>query len=475
MKRRKSVFLVDTYLTDITGTKLPSVGQVLRFFLHDVNQSGQNQRDSANKTYNKVKLFWDRARIPTALKCNIVKKIIGLYNKWTSLKKSKRRSQTQIANENAFKKSLPCLFDIAHKNALQMITIEEDRKFLISQRQEGRVGHMGSVDKNLTRKEQQKKVRDEQRRASVAAEGKRLEERSRLVQLASSSDDNGGTSSSSSEGKTLKRRRSRSRQTENVPEKRLKNIANPKLVAILDRTGVSNRAATSIIAATSSAIGESVSKLPLSKSTIHRQRRKIRKEQFLKIKHEFSENAMTPLTVHWDGKLLPNLSGKEKSDRLPIIVTGVKTEKLLNVPSLKSGTGKNQADAVYNTLEDWNLCEKVGAMSFDTTATNTGKHKGACVLLENKLKKSLLYCACRHHIPELMLGAVYCTCLGEKKGPEDELCKRFQNSWPQIDKSQIKTCSSDQQFSSVLADQKREIVEFAEHQLNVSKFYFFIH
>ncbi|CAH0385172.1 unnamed protein product [Bemisia tabaci] len=160
-------------------------------FLHDVNQSGRNQRDSANTTYNKVKLFWARPRIPTALKCNIVRKIIRLYDKWLSLaKSSKRRSQLQIANENAFKKSFQCLFDIAHKNALQMITIEEDTQFLISQRQEGRVGHMGSVDKNLTRKEQRKKVRDEKRRASVqkrqeeeetrlAAERKRLEERSR--------------------------------------------------------------------------------------------------------------------------------------------------------------------------------------------------------------------------------------------------------------------------------------------------------
>ena len=45
------------------------------------------------------------------------------------------------------------LFDIAHANALNMMKIEEDKDFLIAQRQKGRPGKMGNMDKNFVKKE----------------------------------------------------------------------------------------------------------------------------------------------------------------------------------------------------------------------------------------------------------------------------------------------------------------------------------
>lgn len=40
---------------------------------------------------------------------------------------------------------------------------------------------------------------------------------------------------------------------------------------------------------------------------------------------------------------------------------------------LDSATGINQAEIIYETLNQWDLLDKVKAMSFDTTAVNTGK------------------------------------------------------------------------------------------------------
>jgi len=45
------------------------------------------------------------------------------------------------------------LFDVAHQNALEMITIEEDKNFLIFQRKKGRPGAMRGVDKKLFKKD----------------------------------------------------------------------------------------------------------------------------------------------------------------------------------------------------------------------------------------------------------------------------------------------------------------------------------
>ena len=84
-------------------------------------------------------------------------------------------------------------------------------------------------------------------------------------------------------------------------------------------------------------------------------------------------------------------------DRLPVIVTLQDSEQLIGVPKLDSGTGQNMANAVYELLNDWDLSKRVNALCCDTTASNTGRMNGACIILEQLLNKSLLYLPCRHH------------------------------------------------------------------------------
>ena len=53
------------------------------------------------------------------------------------------------------------LFDIAHANALETISIEEDKQFLMSQREPGRRGVMGPVAISFKKKENRKRKRKE--------------------------------------------------------------------------------------------------------------------------------------------------------------------------------------------------------------------------------------------------------------------------------------------------------------------------
>src|SRR6218665_2537512 len=119
-----------------------------------------------------------------------------------------------------------------------------------------------------------------------------------------------------------------------------------------------------------------------------------------------------PLVVHWDGKLLQDLTGKEHVDRLPVLVSGHGVNKLLGVPKLTSGKGENTAAAVYTLLQDWSVADRVKAMCFDTTSSNTGHRAGACILLKQKLERHLLYLACRHHIMKLILAAAFKAVMG---------------------------------------------------------------
>jgi len=65
-----------------------------------------------------------------------------------------RKSAREVANQEAFKASLDDLFDVAHQDAMKIITIEEDRHFLQAQREKGRRGTMVGVDRKLYNKEQ---------------------------------------------------------------------------------------------------------------------------------------------------------------------------------------------------------------------------------------------------------------------------------------------------------------------------------
>lgn len=52
--------------------------------------------------------------------------------------------------------------------------------------------------------------------------------------------------------------------------------------------------------------------------------------------------------IRWDTKILPDITGKDKVDRIPVILSQRSGSQLLGVPKLQSGTGIAQANAVYD-------------------------------------------------------------------------------------------------------------------------------
>ena len=85
------------------------------------------------------------------------------------------------------------------------------------------------------------------------------------------------------------------------------------------------------------------------------------------------------------------------------------------------------------TLDDWELTDRIIAIGFDTTSSNTGVHRGACTLLQQLLDRQLLWLACRHHVLELVVGAAFTELFGETKSPEVTLCKVLKTSWDSLD------------------------------------------
>ncbi|GBL91888.1 hypothetical protein AVEN_172798-1 [Araneus ventricosus] len=89
-----------------------------------------------------------------------MRKLVNVYQVWRDLQENAKKLQDVFKRrQQEFLSNLDNLFDIAHADALQLMKIEEDRLFLQRQREPGRPGHLGGVDKKRTDKEERARLR----------------------------------------------------------------------------------------------------------------------------------------------------------------------------------------------------------------------------------------------------------------------------------------------------------------------------
>ena len=424
-----NVWLIGFASEQITGSRLPSGRDVMRNFVFYHNSHKMTIRESASKVYDQVIPFWEKARLPVRKKQHVVDKIEELYKKYKNLVKARTRSNDKDKkNQILYSENLDMLFDISHANSDKLITIEEDKQFLKLQ-QETRSGSLGPVDKKLADKE--KRSYERYMKAKIRSEV----QHSKSLLAASSAADTLSYSCSSAEEEITED--PNYVDTDDMPRVRKKprQIVTAKVSATLDRTNTSVRKSAMIMATVLNQMGSDKALVP-SKSTVHRHRQECRKETAEAIKRDY---VPAKSVVHWDGKLLPNVSGNEALvDRLPVLLSSLTdgTIKLLGIPALSSGTGRAAAEAVYEQLKSWSCDSVVVGMCFDTTACNRGKHTGACKLLEDSIGRNLLWLPCRHHILEVLLSDCFTVCFGPSTGPEILMFKRFREKWSELSHTQ---------------------------------------
>lgn len=141
------------------------------------------------------------------------------------------------------------------------------------------------------------------------------------------------------------------RQKLEPKRRRVSILHDPDVAGALDRVNIPDRGATYVIGTVAKALGHDISSVTLSRSSIRRSRCKNREQQAT-VDQEFIHN--TPLLLHWDGKLLPDITGSNETvDRIAVLVTGGGEQMLLGVPKIGRGTGKQQAEACLATLDEW--------------------------------------------------------------------------------------------------------------------------
>ena len=99
---------------------------------------------------------------------------------------------------------------------------------------------------------------------------------------------------------------------------------------------------------------------------------KIRAQVAKKTKLLFQETILDAAVLYFDGKIVPDIVTCQKIDRLLIIVSNVKVGKMLRVPASPNRTGKDQAEAIYRIVFDWEVYKSIKAVCRDTTNSNVG-------------------------------------------------------------------------------------------------------
>ena len=74
--------------------------------------------------------------------------------------------------------------------------------------------------------------------------------------------------------------------------------------------------------------------------------------------------------------LIPEHCDQAK-DRICILVCVDGEDYVLGAPGIDSGTGLNQFHAIIKIIKQYDIADYIFSIVFDTTASNTGKLKGA--------------------------------------------------------------------------------------------------
>ena len=196
---------------------------------------------------------------------------------------------------------------------------------------------MTGVDNSLAKREERKAKRRLAEATRANRNREQCQELATIVTLESSSSDTSPSNSDmeGSAGGFL------------TPKRGRKNILTSNVLSSFDKIKTSDRDAVRTIAAVIDASGQKIQDFNINRSSLQRfgfrSINRSRRAQDLKS----SFKASKPLTIHWDGKLMNDLTGEEKVDRLPIIVSGSGIDQLLSIPKLSAGTGQAMAYAMF--------------------------------------------------------------------------------------------------------------------------------
>lgn len=471
----KSISIDDA---EITGSRLPTYSQVIRCYMYYQQfRPGETKYKMAQQVYNQLILFYSKGNIPMIKEgkgCEKILKVVQNNAKLRAIPSSRRAQKHALEKVEKENLLLTKTFPLWPNDAETLIANEEDLKFLKSM-QTDRIASFGGLDQNQVRKFKRHKEKEEavkRRKEKAAQTQKDIEEKAELLSSTEESSLSGTNerleSSSETEvenltdGSSTQKHRKRKAGTgvfayrDVMKSKRLTSLA-----ARLKMTPAQQSIYTKKLV---EVCGGDSSKLNLSYSYVDKSRRKTIEQIATACKEQWVPPKFASL--HWDSKLLPTLNNPNiLEQRLTVSVGTHQATKLLGTPAYPAHSsgdrqaGKKVAELTMELIETWNCCDSIVNMVFDTTASNTGHLTAACICVQEKLGRALLWSGCRHHVGEIILAQIFKDLKIEtSKSPDIAVFLRFRKQFDVLNRNvnmmDISSMIFDEQVASTIEEWK---------------------
>ena len=89
-RRNKAIYLIGSEESEIRGSRLPSIRQVLASFFYHHNTLKKTIRESSRAVIRVVAVFWSKARIPMRGEGRAIDQLEKLHTTWLLFKKSSK-------------------------------------------------------------------------------------------------------------------------------------------------------------------------------------------------------------------------------------------------------------------------------------------------------------------------------------------------------------------------------------------------
>ena len=493
---------------DARQGKLPLTRSVLQYFFHRKNlpefksktldqiiccnlsrsnfiadcENNPNCKDSSECVVKKVKNDgnWLKAGIPIISDQAILKKVKKLHDEYKTLAKNKNKPNSNLLQREKYSEILDELFDISVPGADSRLMMDrlrqdqarqEDLEFLADQRDVDRrkmcVGKQRDV-------KYEKAILDKALRESRSDRVKPITNNNFPMETEIDEEKEDSIHDDGSDDFVPEKRKKKDNLvTLTVDKKKL--AKETAITAKRHKVGIT--AQRDMLANVINVGGGNVADFSLSNKTVRRAGAKSVKEAAVKIKSDFKKVVVEKLgekeclIVYFDGKALPQFHDQIKcvKKRLSVIADSpyLSTEQVLGVPITPSNSGRDQMNVVMKVLKDWEIEPYVMGLAFDTTSDNTGRNKGAVVLIEKALGRAVWWVACSHHFYEVHVKKVARLYFGETSCPEETVYKKLKDEWnkiieEEIDYEDLELFDWEKWDNTYLADRAREVLVYLE-------------
>ena len=387
--------------------------------------------------------------------------------KYQNINKHKNRnSQTEMNKRQEYLENVKKLFDIAALNLVDILEKDrllgnddqnplyrssegytrktEDVAFLEDQRGERKM-ILGEKDATF---EARKDVSNQKKLKKAGGDDREVNNNLNKTQD-ESEDDNSDNDGDNEKDSDFKVKEKSKKKSDSVIIELPRDIMNSSEVcAMLDRTATTSRKAVGIVSSilkSGKIDGQAadLSKFTLSRPSLERKRVNNRTVLMEQSMQEFQENKPKYPALHWDGALMQDVTGTLQENE-SILVSGaphyiegklLSVSKLVDQDGKPTSTGEAQASADLEQIKAWGVEDDIVAFVFDTTASNTGRWRGATVRLQKILGRHIFFLGCRHHISELIVKAVWYCIFEEDLCPDNKFFSDVRAEWSSLDTS----------------------------------------